>query len=99
MLFFWFTDMKPSNDVRERFLRGTVMPVDWDSSGSVTRIGLTGTDGKRYLLSRQEVGEELFEHMGQTVEARGVVTEDGSGDLVFVVNQYETVYCLRVERP
>ena len=77
------------DDSRERFLRGIVTPIDWDRSGLVTRIALVGKDGKRYKLSKHGNGPQLFDHMGQHVEVRGIATEDSEGDWVFVVYEFQ----------
>jgi hypothetical protein len=77
-----------NQDENRDSIRGKIAPVDWDSAGAVVRLSITAADGDRYILGTSGKGEELFQEIGRTIDAKGRIEDDAYGDPVFVVNEY-----------
>lgn len=77
-------DQKPTT------VKGTVVATDFNDNGDPVQVAIEADDAE-YLVAQDEVGFELLDHIGDTVEATGYITDLGEGTLEIKVISFKVV--------
>jgi len=73
---------------KERTIHGIIIPGEWDENGKVIGIAIETTDEEKYLVYKNNKGNELLEFTQYKVEATGTTRADEHGDMTIKVNRY-----------
>jgi co-chaperonin GroES (HSP10) len=76
---------------KERSIRGIIIPGEWDENGKVIGIAIETTDEEKYLVYKNNKGNELLEFTQYKVGATGTMTADEHGDMTIKVNRYNLI--------
>ncbi len=74
--------MEPNNQHIK--IRGILVPVDWDKTGNVTRVGLMTEDEEEYLLDEEKDSAGLFSLIRRRVQVRGRTKREGDRKIIAV---------------
>ena len=80
--------MKKSPGFRNRF-QGIIIPSDWDNNGNITDITLQTHDEKTYVIEPSRIGNELYQHIRQSVIVHGKIRQRLDGRTLIRVESYE----------
>jgi hypothetical protein len=67
------------------FLRGVIIPADWDAAGNVVAAALSARDEAEYRIEKSEMGNALLDLIHKEVEVQGEVSEAERGKSIKVV--------------
>lgn len=70
-------------------LKGVLIPVDWDDDGGITAVALSTSDEKKYLVVKDEKGDQLIPLVREELELAGVVKTTENKLTITVVNYHK----------
>jgi len=70
---------------------GLITVVDWDENGNPARVAICTDNEEEYLVTDDDVGEELLKLEHEEVMAIGRVSESDAGARTITVAEYEVV--------
>lgn len=59
---------------REEYIRGIIIPVEWDNDGRVLRTGITTFDEDLLVIKDNDFGRVLNQRLREIVKVRGTVS-------------------------
>lgn len=62
-------------NMKEKRLKGVIIPVDWDEKGAVKAIGISTHDEEEFLISNDSTGKDLLNYLQSPVEITGNIIE------------------------
>ncbi len=75
---------------RETQIFGIVNALDWDKDDNILSIEIS-TEEEDYVVEPDDIGKELFDFVGEEVEATGVIAKGKGGVLRIKVVTYEVL--------
>jgi hypothetical protein len=71
-------------------IRGLVTPAEWDETGKVTGIAISGFNEEEYAIEGDPKGRELLSLLRKEVEVKGTV-EWGGENRVIRISRYDLI--------
>jgi hypothetical protein len=81
---------KKKTENKEVQIFGIVNSLEWDKDDNILSIEIS-TEEDDYVVAPDDIGKELFDFVGEEVEATGVVTKGKDGELRIKVVTYEVL--------
>lgn len=75
---------------KETQIVGIVNALEWDKDDNILSIEIS-TEEEDYVVESDDIGKELFDFVGEEVEATGVITKGKGGALRIKIVTYEVL--------
>ena len=80
-------------------IRGLIVPVAWDSKGTVTEVAVAAYNEDEYLLNSNTKAEELLSLIHKEVEIIGVTTGASGNRPIIEVHEYRVLSKSAADNP
>ncbi len=72
----------------ESSITGIIVPSDWDDNDNLIEIAIQTIDEEEYIIKQNKRGRELLDMIEQEVEVVGTTTENGDGNIIIEISEY-----------
>ena len=66
------------------FLKGIVVPSNWDEKGNIISLKIASSDEKEYYVETRDVNEALLKHLREEITVSGIIEHRGDIDYIHV---------------
>jgi len=70
-------------------VKGIIIPAEVDEDFNAVSIMISTDQEEDILIADDAIGEELFEHMRETIKITGILRMTEEGDKIIAVTKYE----------
>jgi hypothetical protein len=70
-------------------LKGIIVAGEMDERKSIVSAVLATDQEQDFLIERDAKGDELFDHLREPVQVKGVIGEDGKGRRTIKIIEYQ----------
>ena len=83
--------MKKGSSTKRHTIEGIITPSEWDDDYNVTKVKVSLSGEKEYLLDIQSQGRELLNKTGRQLKATGRIQCDDDGNKIMTLDDYEII--------
>ena len=66
------------------FLKGIVVPSNWDEKGNIISLKIASSDEKEYYVETRDVNEALLKYLREEITVSGTIEHRGGIDYIHV---------------